>query len=201
MPSSNISLSCTISFSHPFAHLGFSLLQRTTQEREDPFYWDGEASVPFPGDATTVAWQNACEPECWTGECWRLNWNLLLGPPCSLIHGELLALSGMRACKWEGGHHTVMFLLWNYFNFLSLPPPMWTPQPPLYFGWVCHSHMTNLLPIPSEGSRARTQPSHLLDQQQAPLSPIPFVIIKFLTDMKDKWKVLLFYNHQFSAQI
>lgn len=58
--------------------------------------------------------------------------------------------------------------------------------------------MANLLPTPSEGGRARTQP-HLLDQQQAPLSPIPFVIIRFLTHVKDKWKVLLFYKHQFSV--
>lgn len=130
---------------------------------------------------------------------WWLNWILLPGPPRSSIHGELLALSGTRSFVQAGGLHTVMFLLWNCFIFLSLPPPMWAQQPPLYFGWVCHSPMTNLLPTPSEGSRARTQPSHLLDQQQAPLSPIPFVIIRFLTHVKDKWKVLLFYNHQFSV--
>lgn len=46
--------------------------------------------------------------------------------------------------------------------------------------------MANLLPTPSQGSGARTQPSHLLDQQQAPLSPIPFVITRFITHVKDK---------------
>lgn len=118
---------------------------------------------------------------------------------CLVIHRELLALSGIKACLWARGHHTVMFLLWNRFIFLSLPPPMWAQQPLPYFGWACHSPMTNLLPTPSVGSRARTQPAHLLDQQQAPLSLIPFVIIRFLTHVKDKWKVLLFYNHQFSV--
>lgn len=95
--------------------------------------------------------------------------------------------------------HTVMFLLWNCFIFLSLPLPIEAQQSLLCFGWVFPSPMIDHLPTSSEGTRARTQPSHLLDQQQTPLRSTPFVITRFLTHVKDKWKVLLFYNHLFSV--
>lgn len=186
MASSNILLFLVLflpqsPFRTPWFLPSFLFFHLTKQGREDPYYWGGEASDPIQKAATTVTWQNDCELQHWAEECGNC-WILLPGSPCSLIHGECCSLRHESSCR-SREHHTVMSLHKDSFVFLSLPPPTWSQQPPLYFGLDCH--VANFLLAPSEAGRARTQPSHLLDQQQAPLSHIPFVIIRFLIHVKE----------------